>query len=196
MSQNAILLLFNKDPRGIPGLQNDCIISGWLAWFNLCTALPRWLRVLQMKPTVCESLSDWSGRKAFLVCVCVCVCVSANSCMFEAFEEESWALMLCACVYVCTVAHLCWLFPSSVLHGFASHWQSLSAKETTLSELLQKAFGTACLNRNKSISFPSYSHCTKSNGKDKQWKMKFSFCCMASPLWRCIVDSNKRETHK
>lgn len=155
--------------------------------------------IAQMAPCAADEtngvwITKWLIRKKGIFSMRVCV--SANSCMFEAFEEESWALMLCACVYVCTVAHLCWLFPSSVLHGFASHWQSLSAKETTLSELLQKAFGTACLNRNKSISFPSYSHCTKSNGKDKQWKMKFSFCCMASPLWRCIVDSNKRETHK
>lgn len=52
--------------------------------------------------------------------------VSENACMFE---EESQAFM---CVCVCEVAQLRWLFFSSVLHGFASHWQSLSAKEDPL----------------------------------------------------------------
>ncbi len=84
MFWNTILLLLNKTPHGIPVLQNDWILWGWLAWFNLCRGLPRRLRVLRLTPTVCESLSDWSRRKTLLRCS-----VSAYACMFEAFEEET-----------------------------------------------------------------------------------------------------------
>lgn len=162
MFWNTILLLLNQAPHGIPVLQNDWIWWGWSAWFNLGPGLPRRLSVLQLTPALCDSLSDWSRRKTIRLSS-----VAANACITEAFEGGRLALM---CVFVKPGS--VGLSPSTVLHGFASHWQSLSAKDAALSACwakTKKPLSRPVRSKIKaSLSPPCCPHCLESNGKDKQ----------------------------
>lgn len=68
ISEIDVILLLNKAPHGIPGLQSDWILRGWLAWFNLCAQdCPEALRAASDGGGVCESQSDWSRRETVLV---------------------------------------------------------------------------------------------------------------------------------